>query len=33
MAHKKSVQLIAGAAVGELTTRYEQPQIATFNRI
>jgi DNA primase len=33
MAHKKSVQLIAGAAVGELTTRYEQPQITTFNRI
>ncbi|MHA2249253.1 MAG: DNA primase DnaG [Candidatus Kariarchaeaceae archaeon] len=33
VAHQKSVQFIAGAMVGELTKRYEFPQLTTFNRI
>ncbi|MCY3412912.1 MAG: DNA primase [Candidatus Heimdallarchaeota archaeon] len=32
-ANKKSVKLITGAVMGELTNKYDTPEIATFNRI
>ena len=33
LASEKSVSLITGAVLGQLSNKYDKPQFATFNRI